>query len=749
MTYASTYTTLYGGVPGIYTSNYIPNPSAEVSLTGYTGLNSALITRDTTTAQFGSSSLKVSTQGIVAGEGFITPIATIPTTSTGSASLYMMGQAGTVTVSAVTAGGNVLSSITVVLTGTFTRYILNGLVISGTNVPVQILVQTPTPQKITFWADAIQVEPESPATPYCDGSQAGCIWNGTPGLSTSYRQYQYGLSSTGGFTVTGHVAVITPGTVFPIAPEVTVDTTSGTVAVTVLSPVSVFDDFAVFTLADNDPAMTYALWNNAGVMTGYNNYNTGYTYVTPPLDYPVSGGQYAWRRAAFAAVGYQFVNLASGAAANLTNVQVEFPQINGTTPVSPRGWQTPRVITTTVKPNRLNYVANPSFEINSTGWTAVGASTTIARDLTNFAPDVGTFSNILYNAGAVSLKVTMSASGTGQGTSTTISNLIIGRQYTASAYVEPGTGIADVVMTIANGTGNASSAGTAYGAGTFGGGQYGGLPATLAQLPTGQYYRPSCTFTATADTHTLILTALEVSGATYPASFWVDAVLVEDGELLQPYFDGSFGVNAFWEGSITGLATSLFTFDAGLGTWTAINSATLTTASTWAYQGTTSAKFHGDGVTATPAIQSGGIIPVTPTDQYTATAWVFSFQGWSSGINISLDWRNSSNAHISYSTGTVVSPLTLGAATFLTVTGTAPGGAAFANIIIQAAGTPGATVTFQVDEVRVQPFNVTSGRSYYYDQFAAKQHLVTDVLTRNTPLGILFAPPQFGVPFSQ
>lgn len=732
-----------------YTSNYVPNPSCEVSLTGFTGLNSALIVRDTTTAQFGSSSLKISTQGLVAGEGFITPVATVPSTATGAASLYLMGQSGTVTVSAVTAGGNVLSSITVMLTGTFTRYEMDALAITGTNVPVQIVVQTPTPQKITFWADAFQVEPESPATPYCDGSQAGCTWNGTAGLSTSFRQFQFGLASTGGFTVSGHVDVIVPGEVFPVAPEVAVDVTSGSVLVTVLSPVSVFDDFAVFELADNDPAMTYALWNSGGVMTGYNNYNTGYMYVVPPLDYPVSGGQFAWRRAAFAAVGYQFVNLASGAAANLTNVQVEFPQISGTTAVTPRGWQTPRVITTTVKPNRLNYVANPSFETGTSGWSATGTGASIAADTTNFAPDVGEYGNLLYNAGAVSLKVSIASAGSAQGTTTTISNLIIGRQYTASAYVEPGTGIADVVMTIANGTGNASSAGTAYGAGSYGGGQYGGLPATLAQLPTGQYYRPSCTFTATADTHTLSLTALEVSGASYPINFWVDAVLVEDGELLQPYFDGSFGANAFWEGSMTGLATSLFTFNAGLGTWAGINGATLTTSTTWAYQGTTSALFHGDGTTATPAIQSGGIIPVTPTDSYTATAWVFSFQGWSSGMNISLDWRNSSNSHLSTTSGSVVSPLTLGSATFLTVTGTAPAGAAFANVIIQAAGTPGATVKFQVDEVQVLPFNITSGRSYYYDQFAAKQHLVTDTLQRNTPLGILFNPPIFGEPFSQ
>lgn len=731
-----------------YTTNYITNPSFEINTSGWTQLTGTLITRDTTTAAFGSSSLKITTDGITAGEGFSSPTAIIPTTSSVSISLYMMGQSGVVTLTAVTAGGAILSTLSVTLTGSFTRYVLNGISVTGTNIPVTILVQTPTAQKLTFWADSAQVEPESPATPYCDGDQAGCTWNGTPGLSTSFRQFQFGVASTAGSTVSGRVDIIVPGEIFTPILEVTVVKVSGSVLTEVISPVAVFDDFAIFTAADNDPAMTYALWNNSGIMTGYNNYNQGYMYVTPPLDYEVSGGQFAWRRAAFAAVGYMFVNLASGAAANLTNVQVEFPQINGSSAVTPRAWQTPRVINTIVKPNRLNYVTNPSFETGTTGWSAIGASTSIASDATMFTPDVGLYGNLLYNAGAISLKTTITAAGTGQGNQITVSNLIIGRRYTASAYIRPDTGIADVQLTIAGATGSAAQAGTPYGAGGYGAGFYGGLPATLAQLTTGLWYRPSATFTATADSHTLSLTALEVSGATYPTHFWTDAVLVEDGELLQPYFDGTFGVDAFWEGSITGLSTNLWTFDAGLGTWVGINGATLSTATTWAYQGTTSALFHGDGTTATPGIQSGGVVPVIVGDSYTATAWSFSFQGWASGLTIAIQWLNSSNSVISTTTGSAT-PLTLGAATFLTVTGTAPSGAVNANIIIKAVGTPGSGVTFQIDEVSVTPYNITSGRSYYYSQFAAKEHLVDDVLVKNTPLGILHNPPQFGVPFTQ
>lgn len=736
-----------------YTTNLISNPSFEVSTAGYTQLTGTLIVRDTTTAALGSSSLKVTTDGITAGEGFSSPTAVVPTTCTGSASLYLMGQAGTVSVSAVTAGGVVLSSIAVTLTGTFTRYALNGLVITGTNVPVTIIVQTPAAQKLTFWADSLQVEPESPSTAYCDGDQAGCTWNGTAGLSTSFRQFQFGLSSTAGSTVSGRVAVIVPGEVFTTDPEVTVVQVSGTITVTVSSPVAVFDDFAIFTLTDNDPAMTYALWNNSGIMTGYNNYNQGYMYVTPPLDYPVSGGQFAWRRAAFAAVGYEFVNLASGAAANLTNVQVELPQINGAAAVTPRAWQTPRVINTIVKPNRLNYVANPSFETNISGWSAAGASTSVAADATVFTPDVGVYGNLLYNAGAVSLKTTITASGTGQGCQTTVSNLIIGRDYIASAYVMPDTGIADVELSIANGNGSASQAGTPYGGGTFGGGFYGGLPATLSQLPVSKWYRAACIFTATSESHTLSLTALAITGAAYPTHFWTDAVLVEDGEVLQPYFDGSFGADAFWEGGVD-LSTSsnLFTFDAGTGPWGAINGAVMGTDSVnWAYQGTTSVTWHGDGTTANPGIQSGHIFPVIAGDSYTASAWFYTLStGPFTGetYDVDIQWLNSSGSLISTSSATAA--IVQQSATRVSVTATAPSLAVTANIILRIAGTaPAAGKVFQADEVNLIPGSTVGGRSYYYSQFAAKEHMVSDVLTKNCPLGILFSAPQFGVPFSQ
>src|ERR1700755_376619 len=100
-----------------YTNNYISNPSFEVSTAGWTQLTGTLITRDTTTASFGSSSLKITTDGITAGEGFSSPTAIIPSTSSVAASIYLMGQSGMVTVSAVTTGGSILSALTVTLTG--------------------------------------------------------------------------------------------------------------------------------------------------------------------------------------------------------------------------------------------------------------------------------------------------------------------------------------------------------------------------------------------------------------------------------------------------------------------------------------------------------------------------------------------------------------------------------------------------------------------------------------------------------
>lgn len=355
-----------------FTTNLCPNPSIEAGTTGYVAVNGAAVDQDTSTAQFGGASLVLSTPGNVPGEGFTGPQVTLGADTTCSVSLYLQGQQGTVTVSAVTSGGVILSQVTVPVTVVFTRVVLDGLAVSAGNV-LYIMVTTPTVQNLLVWADGVQYEPESPGQPYCDGDQPGCFWTGTPELSSSFQPYQYFIATTGRTQFDGYGLIIQLGEAFPLFPIEDVGETifSGSAAAIVIQPVCSFDDFAVYELTDTDPAMTYPWWNNSGIMTGFSGYSRFYMMVTPPLDYIVSDGSYLWRRAAFASLGVSFASVNAGAAENLTDVQLEFALINGSAAVGPRAFQPPRQLQVDVEPDRLNYIANPSFEISLQGWDVI------------------------------------------------------------------------------------------------------------------------------------------------------------------------------------------------------------------------------------------------------------------------------------------------------------------------------------------------------------------------------------------
>jgi hypothetical protein len=194
-----------------------------------------------------------------------------------------------------------------------------------------------------------------------------------------------------------------------------------------------------------------------------------------------------------------------------------------------------------------------------------------------------------------------SISGT-NGASITISNLIVGDPFIASAYVNPGPNIGDIFLAWVEG-GNYGDViqlgGTGYGNSNIGYGQgpYGGIAIPNTQLTPGLWTRIYFFFTAVADSMTLALYAAPTTvSAAYTASlrgdgkvnaqsggnaqpliskhgmgtmtalasvapvyFFVDAVMVQNGEDLQPYFDGSFGEDALWESNGTpGLARSYY-----------------------------------------------------------------------------------------------------------------------------------------------------------------------------------------------
>jgi hypothetical protein len=400
---------------------------------------------------------------------------------------------------------------------------------------------------------------------------------------------------------------------------------------------AVFDDFGIWPLTEDnqswpypDPAMTYSWCNNTGP-SGTSTYNRIGSMFVPPLDYPVSGGQVAWNRAAFGAVGFNFTGVNSGNWQDISCVQLEMPHFNsgdgsqaagnGSNLCSwsyPSTFQPPRQLQTIVKPTQLNYCTNPNFNGSPPGYTGstanwvpmtANATLSVAQYGTDgnpaSGPNIGTFASVEYNTGAYAMKVTNNSSITGtNGASITISNLIVGDPFIASAYVNPGPNIGDIFLAWVE-EGNYGDVlqlgGTGYGNSNIGYGQgpYGGIAIPNTQLTPGLWTRIYFFFTAVADSMTLALyaapttvvpattstmsgnsTMTPVSGSTASSSpsvrnagtgtvqalatlaavyFFVDAVMLQNGEDLQPYFDGSFGQDALWEANGTpGLARSYY-----------------------------------------------------------------------------------------------------------------------------------------------------------------------------------------------
>jgi hypothetical protein len=525
-----------------YQTNLNVNPSFENNLLGYTAVGGVQLNHVSNNALHGQYSMQVVTDGLASGEGFFGPMAPFISTSVASVGLDVSGETGTLIVTAAyNPDGISLATQIVSLTPAWQRVTLSGLTVpSGSTL--YIVVQTTSAQFITYYVDGVQYEPETPAQPYMDGDTPGATWTGTQGSSTSFQAVKNPLIASGGMYMEGRAKVTQPGEDFFIH-ETGNMTMSGSAVASVFSPVAAFDDFAVYEITDLDPAMTYVGWNNALTPSGHASYSRNYSIFYPPLDYPVSDGSLLWPRAAYMAVGFEFANVAAGAAQNITSVQVEMEPLPGTdglddVPV-PSTYDFPRAIHTIVKPSRLNYCPNPSIEAATTGWTANGfAGTTVSQDATSAFTIGGFYDGQPLTTNNSSLKTTMS--GGAGGCQITLTNLIAGDPYIASAYVKPGQGLADLIIAC---SGDVSAS-----------------IATGHDLVQGTWQRIFVIFNASASTVTLTINSVLATDVSYPTSFWTDCVLVEAGEILGSYFDGDFSnPDYLWETNGTpGLSRSYY-----------------------------------------------------------------------------------------------------------------------------------------------------------------------------------------------
>jgi|SRR6185437_3486236 len=534
-----------------FTSNFCRNPAFQLGLEGFNSTLGATIQLDKTNIKYGNQSCFVKCPGQRGGEGCITAGGIIPHDAICSASLHIKGS-GLVTVSAaVNPGGTIKASVLVTLTEQWQRVQLTGIDCSPGQTLYMIVVNNTIGEPAQFWVNGIQIEDSSPCHPYCDGDQDGCEWLEDFWGGVSICQFQNPVVASSNILASPDlVNILQTGQKFFITAESGPNQTfDDLVFANGPGPVGAVKDFAVAQLTDPDPAQTYISWNTAGTAsTTGGTYSRNWGIFYPPVDYLVSNGQLLFNRAAYMAAGWLFSSLPNNGTVNLSRIQTEIlPITTGYSQPAPSSFDPPRAIHALIKPDRLNFITNPSIETNTSGWSALG-SASLSRDATTSVGQIIEYDDNILTAGVASLKVAVNSNG--DGAQISVPNLIPGLTYIASAYVQAGQGLENILMSVGSGaTSVLATGGTGYSFGGYDEGPYGGISQIL-DLPLTTWFRINCIFTATTDTHILQVSSASAADVAYPTTMWIDAVLVEPGELLQFYFDGSFGTNYSWEGTV-------------------------------------------------------------------------------------------------------------------------------------------------------------------------------------------------------
>lgn len=566
-----------------YTTNLCSNPGFSVSTAGWsaTDVNTTLaVTAIVTNADgqvlsgiqpalYGSQSMVVTTDGSLYNQGTYGPAGNTPSYTgpvLGSMTVSIFGETGTLNVSAVSnPGGVAMATTTVVLDGAgWQTIVLNNLLFppysQGGNV--YILITTAFAQAVTFYVDGVMYEPESPAHQYCDGDLPGCTWSGTAGLSTSSQEYQWSIAGVVSFQLSGTASIIAAGEQFQLPAadvlEFTFTPSAGTL-IGAQSPAVALTDFGIWELTDPDPAQTYAWWTNSGILSGEVAYTRPYAMIVPPVDYPVSNGAYAWRRAAYMAVGFQWQSVPNAEYQVMTDVQLEYARTTPGVATTPSTYERPRQLQVIVKPNRLNYITNPAMQVSTSGWTGIDGNETLAVDNSQYPGTISYYNNLPYSIGQ-SLRCTLT-NASSEGVQISVPYLLPGETYICSFWCLPGSQMADIIGSCGNGSGDIAAlidAADGYGDLPYSSGPYGGINASNVALAQ-NWVQCSFAFVAPTDTPVLTIAATLVPSANYPTLFWVTAVVVEPGDVLNPYFDGNSGPDALWEtGGTAGLARSYY-----------------------------------------------------------------------------------------------------------------------------------------------------------------------------------------------
>ena len=173
---------------------------------------------------------------------------------------------------------------------------------------------------------------------------------------------------------------------------------------------------------------------------------------------------------------------------------------------------------------RVNYITNPSFEVDTTNWTAVGSS--ISRV---------TSQNV---NGSACLQVTNSSNGAAQfGGTGKIPLLGSSSTYYLSAYVKLDTGATPANYFLRHLQYENAESTSTVSSGNIG---------IQALTVTGNWVRLSGSFTKAANAN-FVLIRVVTSSTTSGDVYFVDSVLLENSATLGTYFDGSS--DGFWAGA--------------------------------------------------------------------------------------------------------------------------------------------------------------------------------------------------------
>jgi|GEM_PF-4655102 len=274
-------------------------------------------------------------------------------------------------------------------------------------------------------------------------------------------------------------------------------------------PYGAFADFSIFGTNEEDPYKFGVGPTNAPIASGAQNqpWTRVYAEFVAPADQPTgTAGQYAWRRGAYIAVGFQFANMGANSYQQLSCVQVETSRYGNP---GPRDYQTPQTIIPIVVADRANFASGdvePSDPEDADVSVGQGGDSPAPGELRK--EQVCTKSaatDTVFVANAVPF--------------------VPGRIVTFSCWLRPGSNVDDVAVKIINADDPNDDIIEPAWWSTFESDQAG-------------WARVHLTFTAREHMYA----QFEVSGeASYPQVFSVAGILWEEADRVRPYFDMELG----------------------------------------------------------------------------------------------------------------------------------------------------------------------------------------------------------------